>query len=239
MHVCEKGMGSRSKKMGRMPDLEHLWDLTPQEAINLQSRLRTRVIPFDDFDKIDLIAGTDVSYDAPSKEARAVVVLLSYPDLELISYETHTQITAFPYIPGLLSFRETPPLLECIRKLKTKPDMLLCDGHGLAHPRRFGLACHLGLLLNIPTIGVAKSRLVGEHKEIPQKRGAWQFLTLDGERIGAVLRSREKIKPIYVSIGHRVCLETALELVMDCVTRYRLPETTRWAHRLSKKHTLK
>jgi deoxyribonuclease V len=232
-------MGLRQQKTGTMdPDLEHSWDLTPQEAINLQSRLRSRVIQFDDFGKIEVIAGTDVSYAAPSKEARAVVVLLSYPDLEIITYAIHTQISDFPYIPGLLSFREAPPLLECFRKMKTKPDMLLCDGHGLAHPRRFGLACHLGLLLNIPTIGVAKSRLVGEHQEIPKKRGAWQSLTHNGERIGAVLRSREKVKPIYVSIGHRVCLETAVELVIDCVTRYRLPETTRWAHRLSKENTL-
>jgi deoxyribonuclease V len=215
-------------------DILHPWDLTPQQAMQVQHRLRSRVIQRDDFEDIHLVAGTDVSYDAKTKQAHAVIALLSYPDMEFVGHVATTQEMHFPYIPGLLSFREVPSLLACFRDLKTNPDMLLCDGHGVAHPRRFGLACHLGLLLDIPAIGVAKSCLIGEHGEVSQKRGAWQPLIDEGQVVGAAVRSRIKTKPIYVSPGHRVALETAIEIVMRCITRYRLPETTRWAHRLSK-----
>ena len=163
-----------------------------------------------------------------------MVAVLSFPDLSLINYTTATIDSPFPYIPGLLSFREVPPLIECFRQLKSQPDLILCDGHGFAHPRGFGLACHLGILFDVPSIGVAKRILVGEHEPVPQTRGAWTLLVQEGEIIGAALRSRPNTKPIYVSIGHRISLGTAIELVMKCITRYRLPETTRWAHRLSK-----
>jgi deoxyribonuclease V len=140
---------------------------------------------------------------------------------------------SFPYIPGLLSFREIPAALAALRALPAAPDLILCDAQGIAHPRRFGLASHLGLLARTPTIGVAKTRLVGEHRAPPARRGAWAPLTDRGERIGAVLRTRAGVKPVYVSIGHRVSLATALRYVMACTTRYRIPEPLRRAHRLA------
>ncbi|HFC53761.1 MAG TPA: deoxyribonuclease V, partial [Gammaproteobacteria bacterium] len=141
--------------------------------------------------------------------------------------------TSFPYVPGLLSFREIPAILEALQKLERPPDLLLVDGQGTAHPRRFGIASHLGVVTGIPSIGVAKSRLIGQHGEPPDERGAWTPLQEGEETIGAVLRSRKGVRPIYVSPGHCVTLERALEYVMRCVTRYRLPETTRQAHRLA------
>jgi deoxyribonuclease V len=134
-------------------------------------------------------------------------------------------------VPGLLSFRELPTLLKALEKLKSRPDMVLCDGQGLAHPRRFGIACHLGLATGIPAIGVGKTRLLGAHKPVRNRRGAWQPLLDGDECIGAVLRTRVDVKPVYVSIGHRVSLSTAIDYVLRCAPRYRLPETTRQAHR--------
>jgi deoxyribonuclease V len=140
---------------------------------------------------------------------------------------------SFPYIPGLLSFREVPAALAALEALPAAPDLILCDGQGIAHPRRCGLASHLGLLARTPSIGVAKTRLVGEHRAPAARRGAWAPLVHRGERIGAVLRTRAGVKPVYVSIGHRVSLATALRLVMACTRRYRIPEPLRWAHRLA------
>ena len=136
-------------------------------------------------------------------------------------------------MPGLLSFRELPVVLEALEQLSTPPDLVLCDGQGIAHPRRFGIACHLGLLTDIPSIGVAKSRLCGTHEQPPNQRGAWTPLYLGEEVIGAVLRTRCGVKPLYISPGHRISLDTAIRMVMACCTRYRLPETTRYAHRLA------
>jgi deoxyribonuclease V len=141
--------------------------------------------------------------------------------------------TRFPYVPGYLSFREVPAILGALASLDSPPDLILCDGQGLAHPRRFGLACHLGVLTGLPTIGVAKSRLIGTHVEVPQHKGAWVPLLDDDEIIGAVLRTRDGVQPLYVSVGHRVDLSTAIDFVLRCTTRYRLPETTRWAHKLA------
>ncbi|HEY9147853.1 MAG TPA: deoxyribonuclease V, partial [Gammaproteobacteria bacterium] len=141
--------------------------------------------------------------------------------------------TRFPYVPGLLSFREVPAVLAALEQLSALPDLLLCDGQGIAPPRRLGIASHLGVLLDLPTIGVAKSRLVGEHAEPGEEKGAWQPLTDKGETLGCVLRSRSNVKPLYISPGHRVSVESARHWVMACLTRYRLPETTRWAHRLA------
>ena len=143
------------------------------------------------------------------------------------------EITGFPYVPGLLSFREAPAVLKAFERLRIMPDLLLYDGQGIAHPRRCGIASHVGLLLDLPSIGVAKTRLTGEHGPVPAAKGKWTPLTDNGETIGAVLRTRAKVKPLFISIGHRVSLETAISYVMACVSRYRLPETTRWAHRLA------
>lgn len=160
-------------------------------------------------------------------------MLLDFPSLELLDYVVITAELRFPYVPGLLSFRECPPALAALRALPQRPDLLLCDGQGLAHPRRFGIACHLGILLDIPSIGAAKSRLTGIHEEPHGERGS-QALLLDGEdTIGAVLRTRAKVRPIYVSIGHRVSLATAIALTLQCAPRYRIPEPTRQAHKFA------
>lgn len=216
-----------------MSKVRHSWNLTPREAIALQQRLRARVIAQDRLCPVRHIAGTDVGFERGGRVTRAAVAVLSFPKLELVDYAIARLPTRFPYLPGLLSFREIPAVLAALDKLAVRPELILCDGQGLAHPRRCGLASHLGLACGIPTIGVAKSRLIGEHDEPPQRRGAWTPLLDEGDTIGAVLRTRVNVKPIYVSIGHQVSLDTAIRYVMTCITRYRLPETTRWAHRLA------
>ena len=161
------------------------------------------------------------------------MAVLRYPELDVLETATARCPTTFPYVPGLLSFRELPAVLAALEQLREPPDLLLCDGQGIAHPRRFGIASHLGLLVDIPAIGVAKTRLCGTHAEPPHQRGAWTPLRAGEEIIGAVLRTRIGVKPLYISPGHRIGLETALAYVMRCCTRYRLPETTRHAHRLA------
>jgi deoxyribonuclease V len=180
---------------------------------------------------VRLVAGVDVSFK--DGRARAAVAVLSFPALELVDQALASAPVSFPYVPGLLSFREVPPVLEALSRLRLHPDLLLCDGQGIAHPRRCGLASHLGLLSGIPSIGVAKSRLVGEHGPVSEEKGAWNPLVDRGEPIGAVLRTRSGVAPLFVSIGHRVSLGTAIRYVLACSPRYRLPETTRWAHRLA------
>jgi deoxyribonuclease V len=211
----------------------HSWDLTPKEAIALQKELGARVIARDALSTIERVAGVDVGFEAHGRITRAAVAVLSFRDLAVIEHAIAQRETRFPYVPGLLSFRETPAVLEALAKLKRRPDALLCDGHGLAHPRRFGLACHLGVVTDLVSVGVAKTRLLGEHKDPPQGRGAWGELCERGEVIGAVVRTRVGVKPVFVSVGHKISLASAVELVMACVTDYRLPETTRRAHRLA------
>ena len=216
-----------------MKKLRHSWNLTPKEAIALQHRLRSRVIRIGRPRPVRCVAGTDVGFERNGGITRAAVALLSFPGLELMDYAIARLPTRFPYVPGLLSFREIPALLAALAQLQVPPDLILCDGHGYAHPRRFGIASHLGVYSGIPSIGVAKSRLVGEHGQPMQRRGAWVPLTDRGETIGAVVRTRPYTQPIYVSIGHRVSLAVAVRYAMACATVYRLPETTRWAHRLA------
>ncbi len=215
------------------PRETHPWSVSPREAIAIQQRLRNRVHLQDCLDDARRVAGVDVGFEQGNTITRAAVAVLSLPSLELVEHAVARRPTDFPYIPGLLSFREVPAALDALQKLARPPDLLLCDGQGIAHPRRFGIACHLGLLSGIPSIGVAKSRLIGQHREVPDERGAWVPLLDGSEVIGAVLRSREGVKPIYISPGHRITLERAIEYVMHCLTRYRLPETTRQAHRLA------
>jgi deoxyribonuclease V len=216
-----------------MKKLRHSWNLTPREAIALQQRLRSRVIKLGRPGAVRHVAGTDVGFEGSGGTARAAVALLSFPQLALVDYAIARLPVRFPYVPGLLSFREMPALLAALGKLDVPPDLILCDGHGYAHPRRFGIASHLGVYLGIPTIGVAKSRLVGEHGQPMQRRGAWVPLRDRGEIIGAVVRTRPYTLPVYVSIGHRVSLALAVRYALACTNRYRLPETTRWAHRLA------
>lgn len=212
---------------------KHSWQLTPAQAIALQQELRDRVIRQDRFSPPRRVAGVDVGFEAQGRITRAAVAVLDFPSLAPLEQAVARLPTSFPYVPGLLSFREIPAILKALEQLDRPPDMLLCDGQGLAHPRRFGLACHLGLLTDTPAIGVAKSRLIGSHEPLPVEKGAWVPLTDRGEVIGAVLRTRSGVNPLYISIGHRLCLETAIHYVLACTTRFKLPETTRAAHRLA------
>lgn len=211
----------------------HPWDVTPAEAKAIQEKLRGRVSLRDERPRLSRVAGVDVGFEKGGKRTRAAIAVLALPALELQSSAVALAPTTFPYVPGLLSFREVPAILSALEKLSPLPHVLLCDGQGIAHPRRFGLACHLGLITGIPAVGVAKTRLVGTYGRVPDRRGAWTPLKDGDETIGAVLRTRTGVNPIFVSPGHRITLDTAVELVMRCVTRYRLPETTRAAHRLA------
>lgn len=211
----------------------HPWNLTPSQAIDLQKKLSTQVECSDNLGTIRHVAGVDVGFQDKGRTTHAAVAILTFSNLQLVEQSVVRFPTNFPYIPGLLSFREIPALLEAFKNIEIKPDVILCDGQGLAHPRRFGIACHLGVILNIPCIGVAKNRLVGTHRTVPDEKGQWCPLRHQEQTVGAVLRTRCNVKPVYVSTGHRVSLETAIEIVMDCITRYRLPETTRMAHRLA------
>ena len=211
----------------------HAWEISPAEAIAIQQQLRGEVEREDRLGPVVHVAGVDVGFEAGGTITRAAVAVLGFPALELVDHAIFRAPTRFPYVPGLLSFREVPAVIGALEKLTVIPDLLLCDGQGIAHPRRFGIASHLGLLCDIPSIGVAKTRLIGQHAEPPGQRGASVPLLDHGETIGAVLRTRVGVKPLYISTGHRISLATALDYVMACVTRYRLPETTRWAHRLA------
>jgi len=211
----------------------HAWNLSSEEAVQLQHRLKSNIITIDQLGEVRSVAGVDVGFEDGGNTTRAAVAVLSFPDLRLVERSVARRPTSFPYVPGLLSFREVPAVLDALEKLRTLPDLLLCDGQGTAHPRRFGIACHLGLLINLPAIGVGKSLLVGKHEEVLDTKGAWQPLTHRGETIGAVLRTRPGTKPLYISPGHRISLATAIDFVLRCTTRYRLPETTRFAHKLA------
>jgi deoxyribonuclease V len=199
------------------------------DAIEIQKRLRDlvvrkgKVVP-------RIVAGADVSYKGDV--ARAVFVVMR--GLAVLEQVVVDESVPFPYIPGLLSFREIPPLLSAWKKLKTAPDVIIVDGQGIAHPRRFGIASHLGLVLGVPTVGCAKSRLCGEHDEPAPDRGAWSPLTHKGELVGAALRTRDRCNVVYVSTGHRVGLESAISVVLSCAPRYRLPEPQRLADQLTK-----
>jgi deoxyribonuclease V len=212
----------------------HEWNVTPQEAAVIQQQLREEVIREDRLPAgIQRVAGVDVGFEAEGSVTRAAVAVLSYPELTLVEPALARRPTTFPYIPGFLSFREVPAILDALSLLKEPPDLLLCDGQGIAHPRRFGLACHLGVLTDIPAIGVAKTLFIGKHEPLPAERGSWRPLIDRKEIVGAALRTRDGVQPVYISIGHRISLETAIEWVMRCTTKYRLPETTRHAHRLA------
>ena len=216
-----------------MAKLRHSWKLTPTAAIALQHRLRSKVVRLGRPRRVTHVAGTDVGFERGGKITRAAVAVLSFPALELVDHSVVRQPTRFPYIPGLLSFREIPALLGALAGLRVQPDLILVDGHGIAHPRRFGIASHLGVYCGATVIGVAKSRLVGEHREPIHRRGAWVPLQHHGETIGAVLRTKPHTLPIFVSIGHCISLPLGMRYVMACTTKFRLPETTRWAHRLA------
>ena len=209
------------------------WPTDVASARAVQEALRDQVVREDAFGAVDLVAGIDVGFEDGGETTRAAVAVLEFPGLELYETVIRRMPTCFPYVPGYLSFRELPAVLAALQGLDRQPDLLLCDGQGLAHPRRFGLACHLGVLTDLPSIGVAKSRLIGTHGTLPTEKGQWVPLLDKGETIGAVVCTRTDVSPVYVSIGHRIGLMTAIDCVLRCTTRFRLPETTRMAHRLA------
>jgi deoxyribonuclease V len=212
----------------------HSWELAPKQAIALQRELAARIVLANRLpNPLKTVAGVDVSYHKHGTTFHAAIVILSYPDLQIIDQASAVAESSFPYIPGLLSFRELPVLLDAFRKLQTVPDLVLVDGQGIAHPRRLGLASHLGLWLDLPTIGCAKSRLVGEAEDVADERGSNLPLFDRGDEIGRVLRTRTGIKPLYVSPGHLVDFPTAARMTLACGGCYRLPEPTRQAHLLS------
>ncbi|MBI5115134.1 deoxyribonuclease V [Candidatus Poribacteria bacterium] len=210
----------------------HKWNVSYHEAVAIQNELREKVLFSPLKREIRTVAGADVSYDKHSDKLYASLVVLSFPALDVLEEVIVEEKAAFPYIPGLLSFRETPIVVKAYERLRTAPDVLVCDGQGVAHPRGLGLASHLGLLLGIPSIGCAKSRLCGVHGPVGPEVGDYAPLKDNGRTIGAVLRTRRAVKPVYVSVGHMVNLRGAIKLILACGAGYRIPEPTRRAHHI-------
>lgn len=215
------------------PTFTHDWDISPRQAVALQRSLVDRVVVEPLQTDIRLIAGIDVS--VKDNHVRTAIVVLDMGSLSLVDSATWQGPVVFPYVPGLLSFREIPAILPALKLISVVPDAIMLDGHGLAHPRRFGLACHLGVLLDIPSLGVAKSRLTGTHKEPGMTKGDSSPLMDKEELIGTVLRTRTNVNPVFVSVGHKMELADALKLTLASTVRYKLPEPTRLAHHLSKR----
>jgi deoxyribonuclease V len=210
----------------------HRWDLTPREAIAVQQQLRTHVRLEPLNREIKTIGGADISFNKFSETIYTGIVVLSFPDLQIVDQVGLQTISKFPYVPGLLSFREAPSLLEAWEQLKLKPDVLMLDGQGIAHPRRLGIATHVGLWLDIPTLGCAKSILVGRHEPVPSTAGSQMRLIDRGEVIGVALRTKNNVAPVFVSPGHLMELSDAVALTLRSTTKYRQPEPTRQAHLL-------
>ena len=213
----------------------HPWNVTYQEAISIQKELCSHVILKKLPEPVKYVAGTDVAFSKKTNTAWACVVVLSFPELIKKDEAFIKGRTSFPYVPGLLSFREIPFILEALKKLSIEPNVIFCDGQGIAHPRGLGLASHLGILIEKPTIGCAKTRLVGEFSEVGQKRGDYSHLLYKGRRVGAVVRTRSGVKPLFISPGYAVSMDDALRLILKCGGRYRIPEPTRQAHLLGKR----
>jgi len=217
--------------MGVFPFFSHRWDLPPADARALQTELHARVRCEPWNGPVRWVAGVDVSVKGGT--CRAAVVLVSLPTLDPAEAVVAERPVSFPYVPGLLAFREGPAVLAALQDLAGQPDLLIFDAQGLAHPRRMGLAAHLGVLLDLPAVGCAKSRLCGEHQEPGLEQGSWVPLMDGAETIGAVVRTRRRVRPVFVSVGHRIDLQGAVALVLRCCAGYRLPEPTRWAHRVA------
>jgi len=217
----------------------HSWDLSYSEAVDLQKRLACKV-QFNPLKKPPkLIAGLDCAFSKDGKKIIAAVVVLKLPDFVSVETTSALRKVTFPYIPGLLSFREAPVCIAAVEKLKAEPDVFIIDGQGTAHPRRLGLAAHLGLFFDKPTIGCAKSRLTGYFEDPPPEKGAYSLLKDKDEVIGAVVRTRTNVKLVFVSVGNKCRLDDAIKITLDCTTKYRLPEPTRLAHQLVSKLRLK
>jgi deoxyribonuclease V len=213
----------------------HRWDVDVRGALEIQEKLRKRLSPGDGFvfRKIRWIAGADVAYPVDGDTIFGAVVVLSFPDLAIADESWVKGKAKFPYIPGLLTFREAPVLLEAFSLLRQRPDVILFDGQGIAHPRGFGLASHAGLLLGLPSVGCAKTRLVGEYRPVGRKRGSFSWLWFEGKKVGAAVRTRTGAKPVFVSPGDQITIRTAVRLVLAACKGYRLPEPIRRAHQLA------
>ncbi len=216
----------------KIPPTPHSWSVSLAEAIAIQQRLATQVTTTGPNTRIKFVAGVDAALNAARTHCIGGAVLWDLNQQAVVERRTAVRKLTFPYVPGLLSFREAPAVLAALGKLRKQPDTIMCDAHGLAHPRRFGLACHVGVICGLPTIGCAKSRLVGTYCEPGHNRGSISPLTHKGDVIAAILRTRAGVKPVFVSVGHRCDLDTATSLVLTCAVRFRLPEPTRLADRL-------
>jgi deoxyribonuclease V len=210
----------------------HSWRVSTSDASNLQRKLSKQLITNTPvlIQKLETIAAADVSFNRFSNILYAAVVLFTFPGLKLHSVHIERYETNFPYIPGYLSFREAPPVLKIFHKIEPVPDVLLCDGQGIAHPRRLGLASHLGLFLELPSIGCAKSVLVGEYQEPAAGKGSYSYLYYRDNIVGAALRTRDNVKPVYVSPGHKIDLQSAIRIILKCSPKFRIPEPLRVAH---------
>ena len=214
----------------------HRWEVSPQDAIQIQRRIREKILPYGKVNSVRLVAGADVAYAKRSHTTYAGVVVLRLTDLTVVETRIATWPTSFPYIPGLLSFREAPALLQALKKVRSEPDVLFIDGHGLSHPRGAGIASHIGILIDRPVIGCAKSLLIGSYQEPALQRGSRSYLcNKSSDIIGAVVRTRHKTKPVFVSVGHRIDLEEAIRLTLCCGKGCRIPEPTRQADLLVEK----
>jgi len=211
----------------------HSWSVTASEARQIQQYLSSRIVVDNYIHDVRLVAGVDISGADAEGFAQAAVVVLSYPELKIIEVKAVKQKIIFPYVPGLLSFREAPLIVAVCEALDSEPDLILVDGQGIAHPRRFGLASHLGLLLDKPTIGCAKSRLCGGHDQVSLEPGSYTNLIHNDEVVGAVLRTRQGVAPMYISVGHKVDLQAAVSWALRCCKGFRIPEPTRLAHHVA------
>lgn len=217
------------------PVISHSWNISEEEAYKLQIRLSSKVICEDQLGDVSFVAGVDVAYEKNSEKLVAAVAVLDSNSHQVVDSSVAIDSAQFPYVPGLFSFRELPPLIQALASIKQIPDLIVCDGQGIAHPRRFGLASHLGVLFDIPTIGCGKTRLIGESVEPGLIRGSHKPLIDKNEIVGSVLRTQSNVKPVYVSIGHRVSLDTARNWILKLTPQYRLPETTRYADQIVKR----
>jgi deoxyribonuclease V len=214
------------------------WDVSVAEAVEIQRSLAGRVLQRGRLDAVELVAGVDISGANSQGLSRGVIIVLCYPSLDVVERSVVTMKAEFPYVPGLLSFREMPLIIAACKGLRTKPDLFIVDGQGIAHPRRLGLASHLGLVLDVPAVGCAKSILRGRHGDLGEEPGDRAPLVDNGEIVGAALRTKRRVKPVFVSVGHRIDLDESCRWVLNCCRGYRLPEPTRLAHRAASVETV-
>jgi len=209
----------------------HPWKVTGREAKRIQRHLRGRLVLGKAIKKVSLIAAADVAYRKGTMYG--VVAVFEFPSLNVVEKKTAKMKESFPYVPGLLTFREGPVLLKAFAKIKSEPDVIIFDGQGAAHPERMGEAAHMGILLDRPTIGCAKSKLIGIYKEPKKKKGSHSLLFYDGGVVGAVLRTKDRVKPLFVSPGFKINLKSSIKVILSCCRKYRFPEPIRYVHRLS------